>query len=72
MRLDTVAGHDVVALMNKISGLLVFVPSYKGIGHHEQEFTDERHLINGCEIISQLAWNLSTNPPEQIDRCDTN
>lgn len=58
-RLDTVAGHDVVAMMDHVPGVLLFVPSHQGIGHHEEEFTADRDMVRGCEVLSRLIWDLA-------------
>ncbi|SEO47182.1 Zn-dependent hydrolase [Aquisalimonas asiatica] len=62
-RLDTVAGHDVVAMMAMVPGVLLNVPSYHGIGHNEDEYTSPEQLTRGVEVLNALVWDLLHNDP---------
>lgn len=62
-RLDTVAGHDVVAVMATAPGVLLNVPSYHGIGHNEAEYTTPEQLTRGVEVLNALVWNLLHDDP---------
>ena len=62
-RLDTVAGHDVVALMSQVPGVLLNVPSYRGIGHNEAEYTSPEQLDRGVEVLNALVWELVNDDP---------
>lgn len=63
--LDTVAGHDVVAVMNRVPGVLINVPSYRGFGHNEAEYTDPESLGRGVEVLSRVVWQLLHDDPRQ-------
>ena len=46
------AGHDANAMAH--SGVpigMIFVPSVAGISHHGKEWTDERHVDMGAEVL---------------------
>ena len=66
-RLDTVAGHDVVAVMALVPGVLIEVPSYQGIGHNEAEYTEPEQLKRGVEVLNALVWELAHNDPRKTN-----
>lgn len=65
LRLDTVAGHDVVALMAMVPGVLLNVPSYQGIGHNEAEYTSPEELTRGVKVLNALVWEFVNHDPRQ-------
>ncbi len=54
LRLDTVAGHDALALAAAMPSSLFFVPSRDGISHSPREFTAEADLIAGAEFLTSF------------------
>lgn len=58
MRIETMAGHDSVAVNRIAPTVMTFVPSEGGVSHCEREFTSDEDLVNGLvvhtEIISRL------------------
>lgn len=57
-RLDTVAGHDALSLLDRCPTGLIFVPSLGGIAHNEAEATAPRDLEAGLAVLTRAARRL--------------
>ena len=62
MQLDTIAGHDGVAMNTIMPSIVVAVPSVNGVIHRNDEFTSEEDLIGGGNVLLQMI--------ERIDAAD--
>lgn len=51
----TIAGHDAVVLSRHMPTSLFFIPSAGGITHNEREFTADRDLLNGVDLLRELV-----------------
>lgn len=49
--MQTVAGHDALALAAVMPSTLLFVPSAGGLSHSPREFTCERDMIAGLHVL---------------------
>ena len=57
-RLDTVAGHDALSLIDRCPTGLIFVPSIDGIAHNEREATRDSDLAAGLAVLLRAARRL--------------
>jgi N-carbamoyl-L-amino-acid hydrolase len=58
MQLDTIAGHDGVALNRIMPSIVVAVPSVNGVIHRNDEFTSEEDLIAGGNVLLQMIERI--------------
>jgi N-carbamoyl-L-amino-acid hydrolase len=58
MQLDTIAGHDGVALNGIMPSIVVAVPSVNGVIHRNDEFTSEEDLIAGGNVLLQMIERI--------------
>lgn len=67
-RMQTMAGHDSVAMNARVPSIMLFVPSVDGVSHCEREFTSDEDMLKGLELLTEVAWDLLQGaiPPEQV------
>ncbi len=61
-RMSSGAGHDAGAMARRVPAGMLFVPSQGGISHSPLEHTDDRLLVQGCQLL--LAAVLALTRPE--------
>ncbi|MFT4135116.1 M20 family metallo-hydrolase [Microbacterium sp.] len=59
-RMQTMAGHDSVALNTMTPSVMMFVPSVDGVSHCEREFTKDGDLVNGLAALTEVLAELLT------------
>ncbi|PRY83094.1 Zn-dependent hydrolase [Donghicola tyrosinivorans] len=57
-RMTSGAGHDAQMMARVCPSAMLFVPSKGGISHNPQEFTEERDLIAGAEVLMDVVRGL--------------
>jgi len=57
--LDTVAGHDAVALSPVCPTIVLVVPSREGIIHHPDEYTSPQDHAFGTQIMADMLYRLA-------------
>ncbi|WP_181273936.1 M20 family metallo-hydrolase [Brevibacterium oceani] len=57
-RLETMAGHDSVAMNHRVPGVMMFVPSVDGVSHCEREFTTDEDMLRGVRVLTSVAGEL--------------
>ncbi|WP_166969298.1 M20 family metallo-hydrolase [Brevibacterium atlanticum] len=57
-RLETMAGHDSVAMNNRVPAVMMFVPSVDGVSHCEREFTTDEDMVRGVRVLTSVAGEL--------------
>jgi N-carbamoyl-L-amino-acid hydrolase len=57
-RIQTMAGHDSVALNTIVPTVMLFIPSVDGVSHCEREFTKDGDMVKGVELLSAVAYEL--------------
>ena len=57
-RLETMAGHDSVAMNHRVPAVMMFVPSVDGVSHCEREFTTDEDMIRGVRVLTSVAGEL--------------
>jgi beta-ureidopropionase / N-carbamoyl-L-amino-acid hydrolase len=60
LTLQTVAGHDALAIQKRIPASLIFVPSKGGLSHNPREFTDPEALDKGYAVLVETLWRMVT------------
>jgi N-carbamoyl-L-amino-acid hydrolase len=58
MQLDTIAGHDGVALNATMPSIVVAVPSVNGVIHRHDEFTTDDDLVAGANVLLQMIARI--------------
>lgn len=57
-RLETMAGHDSVAMNHRVPAVMMFVPSVDGVSHCEREFTTDADMLRGLAVLTSVAHEL--------------
>ncbi|HCG56842.1 MULTISPECIES: M20 family metallo-hydrolase [Brevibacterium] len=57
-RLETMAGHDSVAMNHRVPAVMMFVPSVDGVSHCEREFTTDEDMVRGLGVLTSVATEL--------------
>jgi N-carbamoyl-L-amino-acid hydrolase len=60
MTLQTIAGHDALAIQKRVPASLIFVPSQGGLSHNPREFTAPDALDNGYAVLAETLWRMVT------------
>lgn len=57
-RIQTMAGHDSVAMNTMVPALMLFIPSVGGVSHCEREFSTDEDMIKGLHTLTGLVREL--------------
>lgn len=57
-RIQTMAGHDSVALNTVTPSVMTFIPSAGGVSHCEREFTADQDMATGVDMLTALIERL--------------
>ncbi|WP_084499968.1 M20 family metallo-hydrolase [Brevibacterium album] len=65
-RIETMAGHDSVAMNTVVPSVMLFVPSVDGVSHCEREFTTDEDMVRGVAVLTSVTGELVSGelPPE--------
>lgn len=58
MQLDTIAGHDAVALNAVLPSIVIAVPSVNGVIHRNDEFTSAEDLATGGDVLVEMIRRI--------------
>lgn len=58
MRLDTIAGHDAVAVNAALPAIVIAVPSVNGVIHRCDEYTSPEDLAAGGDVLLEMIRQL--------------
>lgn len=58
MRLDTIAGHDAVAVNARLPAIVIAVPSVDGVIHRCDEYTSPEDLAAGGDVLLDMIRQL--------------
>ena len=58
--LQTIAGHDALAIQKRLPSSLFFVPSRDGISHSPREYTSPEALEKGYKVLAEVLWRMVT------------
>lgn len=58
----TVSGHDAISLGRHYPACLLFIPSSNGVSHNEAEFTHDRDMRTGLQMLTALLHCACTSP----------
>lgn len=62
-RINTMAGHDSVAMNRIVPALMLFIPSIDGVSHCEREFTSDDQMAVGVDALTEATWELLQGEP---------
>ena len=57
-RIQTMAGHDSVAMNRIVPSVMMFIPSVDGVSHCEREFTTDADMLAGVDALTAVAAEL--------------
>jgi N-carbamoyl-L-amino-acid hydrolase len=57
-RIQTMAGHDSVAMNTVAPSVMLFIPSVDGVSHCEREFSTDDDMVRGLEMLTGVARQL--------------
>lgn len=57
-RMQTMAGHDSVALNRIVPAVMVFIPSVDGVSHCEREFSTDDDMVAGVDVLTEIARRM--------------
>lgn len=57
-RIQTMAGHDSVALNTMVPSVMMFIPSVDGVSHCEREFTTDEDMVAGVDMLTGVAREM--------------
>jgi N-carbamoyl-L-amino-acid hydrolase len=57
-RMQTMAGHDSVAMNRIVPSVMIFIPSEGGVSHCEREFTSDADMVAGVDVLSEVVHRL--------------
>jgi len=56
--IDTIGGHDAIAMSAVTPAIVICVPSVGGVIHHPTEFTTPEDRLLGAEILAAMLWRF--------------
>jgi N-carbamoyl-L-amino-acid hydrolase len=59
-RIQTMAGHDSVAMNTLVPTIMLFIPSIDGVSHCEREFSTDADMVTGLGLLTEIARRLVT------------
>lgn len=57
-RLQTMAGHDSVALNTMVPSVMLFIPSIDGVSHCEREFSTDEDMVKGLNALTSVVREM--------------
>lgn len=61
-RMSSGAGHDAQMMARIAPSAMIFVPSRGGISHNPHEHTDDDQLVEGAQVLLDVAQDCLANP----------
>jgi N-carbamoyl-L-amino-acid hydrolase len=55
----TVAGHDSINMKAMVPTVMLFVPSVEGISHNEREYTHDKDIVAGLDVLTDVVRRLT-------------
>ncbi|KAA9393677.1 M20 family metallo-hydrolase [Kocuria coralli] len=66
-RMQTMAGHDSVAMNTITPSVMMFIPSVDGVSHCEREFTEDGDMVNGVHALTAVLAELLTGALDGVE-----
>lgn len=57
-RMQTMAGHDSVAMNTVTPSVMMFIPSFEGVSHCEREFTSDEDMVTGVQALTEVLVRM--------------
>lgn len=76
-RIETMAGHDSVAMNRIAPTVMMFIPSVGGVSHCEREFSTDGDMVRGTDVLTDVVARLvagdldDTTPGEPLAETTT-
>lgn len=76
-RIETMAGHDSVAMNRIAPTVMMFIPSVGGVSHCEREFSTDEDMVRGTDVLTDVVARLvagdldDTTPGEPLAETTT-
>jgi N-carbamoyl-L-amino-acid hydrolase len=58
--MQTMAGHDSVAMNTVTPSVMMFIPSQDGVSHCEREFTSDEDMVAGLDALVGVLERMVT------------
>lgn len=58
-RIQTMAGHDSIALNTMVPTVMMFIPSIDGVSHCEREFTRDEDMLTGLDALTGVLLRMA-------------
>lgn len=55
----TLAGHDSTNMKDLVKTVMLFVPSVDGVSHNEAEYTKDKDLVAGVDMLTEVVARLA-------------
>ncbi|WP_125614429.1 M20 family metallo-hydrolase [Specibacter cremeus] len=69
-RIQTMAGHDAVAMNTLVPSVMLFIPSVDGVSHCEREFSTDADMATGVDMLTRVVHKLVDGAlAGDTDRC---
>jgi N-carbamoyl-L-amino-acid hydrolase len=68
-RMTSGAGHDAQMIVRIAPAAMIFVPSRAGISHNPREHTDDTQLVQGAQVLLEVARRRLHEPREETRKC---
>jgi beta-ureidopropionase / N-carbamoyl-L-amino-acid hydrolase len=65
LHLTSYAGHDAQMMSLFTPTGMIFIPSYKGISHNPNEYSDWEHVVQGANVLLQTVLLLATGSMQE-------
>lgn len=62
----TVAGHDSINMKEIVPTVMLFVPSVDGVSHNEGEYTHDKDVIAGLDVLTDVVRQLCLGALEPV------
>lgn len=66
-RIQTMAGHDSIALNTVVPTVMMFVPSVDGVSHCEREFTHDADLLTGVDALTGVLLRMVEGALDNVE-----
>lgn len=57
-RIQTMAGHDSVAMNTMVPSVMLFIPSVDGVSHCEREFSTDEDMVKGLSALKRVVREM--------------
>lgn len=70
-RMQTMAGHDSIALNTMVPSVMMFIPSIDGVSHCERELTRDEDMLLGLDALTGVLVRLADGELDDVEPAAT-